>query len=91
MNNENLRSVAEDIYQRLNLKAIEVLYDDRVEVRPGVKFNDADLIGIPYQIIVGEKNIKSNEVEIKIRKTGERLVVNIDDVVERISNLLNER
>lgn len=90
INNESLKNVSETIYNLLNTKAIEVLYDDREEVRPGVKFNDADLIGIPYQIIVGEKNIKTNEVEIKIRKTGERLIVSIDDVVEKVSKLINE-
>lgn len=88
MNNEDLKVVSEDIYHQLNKKGIETLYDDREEVRPGVKFNDADLIGIPYQIIVGEKNIKTGEVEIKIRKTGERLIVNKDDVVGKVTSFI---
>lgn len=88
MNNEDLKVVSEDIYRQLNKKGIETLYDDREEVRPGVKFNDADLIGIPYQIIVGEKNIKTGEVEIKIRKTGERLIVNKDDVVGKVTSFI---
>ena len=66
------------------------MYDDRKEVRPGVKFNDADLIGIPVQLIVGEKNLKEGNVEIKIRRTGERVIVNKDDAVNKIQELLKE-
>lgn len=64
------RQAAEKIYEKLTKQGKEVLYDDRDE-RAGVKFNDADLIGIPLQIIVGERNLKENKVEIKERKTGQ--------------------
>jgi prolyl-tRNA synthetase len=57
--------------------------DDRDE-RAGVKFKDADLIGIPLQIILGEKNLKEKLVEIKTRKTREVLKVTVDDVVANI-------
>ncbi len=61
--------IAEELYAALEEKGFEVLMDDRDE-RAGVKFKDADLIGIPWRIIIGEKNLKENLVEIKERKTG---------------------
>jgi prolyl-tRNA synthetase len=71
------RQTAEAIYKKLAAKGLDVLYDDREE-RAGVKFNDADLIGIPQQIIVGERNLKENKVEVKIRRTGEVKLVSLD-------------
>jgi prolyl-tRNA synthetase len=55
----------------LSAAGLDVLYDDR-EVRPGVKFADADLVGMPVQLIVGAKGIEKGIVERKIRATGER-------------------
>lgn len=57
------------IYQELTEAGLEVLFDDRDE-RAGVKFNDADLIGIPVQIVVGERNLKEGKVELKCRQSG---------------------
>jgi|WetSurMetagenome_2_1015567.scaffolds.fasta_scaffold56176_2 prolyl-tRNA synthetase len=74
----------------LNEKKIEVLYDDRLDVRPGFKFNDADLIGIPIQVIIGEKNFKNGNAEIKIRKTGERILVPLNNLNEKVLELVNE-
>jgi len=75
--------VAERIYKDLTEKGIQVLLDDRDE-RAGVKFKDADLIGIPTHIIIGEKNLKEGLVEVKDRRTKEAVKVNVDEVVERI-------
>jgi prolyl-tRNA synthetase len=61
--------IAEELYTTLEEKGFEVLIDDRDE-RAGVKFKDADLIGIPYRVIIGEKNLKEGLVELKQRKTG---------------------
>ncbi len=61
--------VAEEMYAALEESGFEVLMDDRDE-RAGVKFKDADLIGIPWRVIIGEKNLKEDLVEIKERKTG---------------------
>ena len=61
----------------------EVLLDDRRE-SPGRKFNDADLIGMPYQIIVGHRNLKEGKVEVKVRRTGESSLVELDKVVDFI-------
>jgi prolyl-tRNA synthetase len=60
---------AEELYASLEEKGFEVLLDDRDE-RAGVKFKDADLIGIPWRIVIGEKNLKEGLVEIKERRTG---------------------
>lgn len=57
------------LYQELTAGGIEVLWDDRDE-RAGVKFNDADLIGIPFHLVIGEKGLAQGQVELKDRKTG---------------------
>lgn len=64
-----VKAAAERIYGCLSAAGHEVLYDDRDE-RAGVKFNDAELIGIPKQIILGEKNLKDGNIELKTRKLG---------------------
>ncbi|MFZ1322247.1 MAG: proline--tRNA ligase [Ignavibacteria bacterium] len=85
---DEVKELADNYYNELISKQIEVLYDDREDVRPGFKFNDADLIGIPVQLIVGEKNLKDGKVEIKIRQTGEKLIVNKDDAVSKVIELI---
>ncbi len=80
MNNEEQTKVAEEIYEKLTNSGIEVLYDDRNE-RPGVKFNDMELIGIPLRITVGKK-IADNQVEWNER-TGNKEVVTIDEIIDK--------
>jgi prolyl-tRNA synthetase len=70
------------LYKALEQKGIEVLYDDRDE-RAGTKFNTMDLIGLPWQVIVGPRGIKDGVAEVKNRKTGERENVALDKIVER--------
>jgi prolyl-tRNA synthetase len=82
MNDSKTVEVAEKLYKDLKEKGIEVLLDDRNE-RAGVKFKDADLIGIPTQIIIGEKNLKEGLVEIKDRRTKETVKVKMEEVAER--------
>lgn len=79
--------VAEELYAALEEKGFEVLMDDRDE-RAGVKFKDADLIGIPHRIIIGEKNLKEGLLELKERKTGQVEKVKIEDAVDRIAKKL---
>lgn len=67
----------------------EVLYDDRVGVSPGFKFKDADLLGMPLNVIVGEKHLKDGNVEIKIRHNGERHIVPVADVVSTCRALID--
>jgi prolyl-tRNA synthetase len=78
---------AEDMHTALEEKGFEVLMDDRDE-RAGVKFKDADLIGIPHRIIIGEKNLKEGLVELKERKTGQVEKVKVEEAVERIAKKL---
>jgi prolyl-tRNA synthetase len=75
--------IAEELYAALEEKGFEVLMDDRDE-RAGVKFKDADLIGIPWRIIIGEKNLKENMVEIKERKTGAVEKIKVTQTLEVI-------
>ncbi len=79
--------VAEEMYTALEEKGFEVLMDDRDE-RAGVKFKDADLIGIPWRIIIGEKNLKEGLVEIKERKTGQVEQVSVEAAVRQIAKKL---
>ena len=83
MNEGKTAEVAEKLYRDLTARGLDVLLDDRDE-RAGVKFKDADLIGIPSQVIIGEKNLKDGLVEIKDRKTKEIAKVKVSDVVEKI-------
>ena len=63
------------VYELLQNEGYDVLFDDRRDAQAGFKFNDAELIGIPLQVIIGEKNIKEGLIEIKNRRTGEKLLI----------------
>jgi prolyl-tRNA synthetase len=78
---------AETLYTRLQAAGISVLYDDRDE-RAGVKFNDADLIGCPLRITVGERGLQNGMVEWKERKGAENQLISLADVVDVIKNVL---
>jgi prolyl-tRNA synthetase len=71
----------ERLYSELRAAGYDVLFDDREETA-GVKFNDADLLGLPVQIVVGQKNLKDGNVEVKFRRTGERSVVGVGEVLQ---------
>lgn len=83
---EWLMAKAEEIYEELKQQKIDVVLDDRKE-RPGVKFNDADLLGFPLRIVMGKKCQESGMVEVKIRATGEVLEVALADVVAKVAEL----
>lgn len=85
---EKQKKVAFEIYQKIKEQNIEVLIDDRDE-RAGVKFNDADLIGLPLRINVGAKSLKENKVEICVRKTKEVISVTPGEVVDKCKKLLS--
>jgi len=72
--------VAARMEEALTAAGLEPLVDDRKE-RPGVKFNDADLLGMPYCVILGPRGLKEGMVEIKARATGERIEVAVDEAV----------
>lgn len=83
------KEVAEKIYNELNGKGVDVLIDDR-DLRAGVKFADADLIGIPYRVIVGAKGLAQGIIEIKERKSGKIDKVKPDEVADYLAPLLTK-
>ncbi|MEH7382560.1 proline--tRNA ligase [Bacillus sp. JJ1533] len=83
MKNEEQKALAESLYISLQESGYDVLFDDRAE-RPGVKFADSDLIGLPLRITVG-KRASEGVVEVKVRKTGETLEINIENLIETIN------
>ncbi len=86
---EELMSVAEKTYSELCGRGVETLLDDREE-RPGVKFKDGDLIGIPLRVTVGSRGLKRGKLEVRLRRTGETHEVPLENAVEKIMELLNE-
>ena len=72
------------LYGRLQGAGIDVLYDDRDD-RPGAKFATLDLIGVPWQIVIGPKALAEGKVELKRRATGEKVLVSADDAVARVT------
>ncbi len=77
------REAAEKLYGELTAAGLDVLIDDRDE-RAGIKFNDADLIGIPIRLTVGSRGLAKGQVEIKLRHADDRVDVPLDQVVERV-------
>jgi len=75
-----VKETAEAIYEKLNNAGIEVLFDDRKE-RPGVMFADHELMGTPLLLIIGERNLDAQQLELKNRITGEKSLMAIDDVM----------
>ena len=82
------KEVSENLYLDLSDKNIEVLYDDR-ECGIGKKLMDNDLFGMPYQIIIGKRDIKENLVEVKERKNYESIKMKLDKVIDHIISKLN--
>jgi len=86
---EKQREIAFELYGKMKDKNFEVLLDDRNE-RAGVKFKDADLIGIPLRITVGEKSLKENKVELKARGSQATVLLNRGEVLEGFLKILSE-
>ena len=84
---KKIASTAKEIYEQLQKKNVDCLLDDR-DISAGVKFNDADLIGIPLQVIIGPNTIKSNKLELKLRGKGAKKEVKISEAIKSISSLL---
>ncbi len=80
---------ADRIYQQLQAAGFEVLYDDRDE-RAGVKFNDADLLGMPLRLTVGGKGLQAGTVELRVRRTGETRSLALDGLVEGLRAAADE-
>ena len=90
MNSKDVETASNQMYDRMIDAQIEVLFDDRASVSPGFKFKDADLLGMPFHVIVGDKGLKNGQVEIKRRRTGERILVKLEEAVSEVQKLLAE-
>ena len=87
-NDDTTRKAAEDIYAKLQQTGTDVLFDDREE-RPGVKFKDADLLGVPLRATIGGKSLARGVIELKVRADGAMTEVPADRAVEAIQNALS--
>ncbi len=79
--------VAEGLYRDLTAQGLEVLFDDRDE-RAGVKFKDADLLGIPFRVTVSERNLKDGKVEVRHRRTKEVILIQLQEAVQRLKEMV---
>ncbi|KKC24016.1 proline--tRNA ligase [Sphingomonas sp. SRS2] len=77
-------AAADDLYAKLQAAGVETLYDDRDE-RGGAKFATMDLIGLPWQIVIGPKGLDKGVVELKRRATGEKVELSAEDVIQRVA------
>ncbi|BFI65499.1 proline--tRNA ligase [Yersinia pseudotuberculosis] len=76
-----VKELAEELYTTLRSHGIDVILDDRKE-RPGVMFADMELIGVPHNIVIGDRNLDSEEVEYKNRRVGEKQMIKTSEIVE---------
>jgi prolyl-tRNA synthetase len=83
------KTFADDLYATMQKENMEVLYDDR-EVRPGVMFSDADLLGIPVRVIVSPRNLKESVVEVMTRTKSIQKKVPKEDVIAEVKALVNQ-
>lgn len=83
------KACADELYKTLQNKGIEVIYDDR-NVRPGVMFSDADLLGVPIRLVVSPRNMKESVVELSTRDKSVQEKVPVSDVVARVESLIQE-
>ena len=86
LENPQVATIAENLYADLEAQGLEVLFDDRKE-SPGVKFNDADLLGIPFRVTISPRTLKTNSVEIKRRSEKEAQLLPMEGIVARLKEL----
>lgn len=86
--NEEIDATAENIYQMLWENGYDTLLDDRNE-RPGVKFKDADLIGIPVRLTIGKKALAEGKVELRSRKAKQTILVEINNVLDAVTDMIS--
>ena len=84
---EDVKNEADSLYESLTSNGANVLYDDRIE-SPGVKFNDADLIGLPIRLVVSARNIDQGVIEVKKRSDSDAVKISKDEVVKYVTDLL---
>ncbi|MDY6833210.1 MAG: proline--tRNA ligase [Chloroflexota bacterium] len=87
--NEDVTQVADKLYKKLQSASLSVLFDDRSE-SPGVKLNDADLLGIPLRVVISTRTLKQQSVEIKLRKEKDGQLIPIDNAAKTIKELVKD-
>ncbi|HOM32994.1 MAG TPA: His/Gly/Thr/Pro-type tRNA ligase C-terminal domain-containing protein [Candidatus Paceibacterota bacterium] len=88
--NQKIKKEADKVYQQFIKKDIEILYDDREEKSAGEKFIDADLIGIPYRLVISEKTLQREAVEIKNRNSENPEFIKKDNIINYFKKLIKE-
>ena len=81
---EEARQQADELYQQLQEQGAEVLYDDRPKIRPGEKFADSDLLGIPYRVVVGKRSLGQDRYEVVKRADGQKLSLTQEEIIKTI-------
>ena len=89
LSDANVAKAADGIYESLWKEGIECLYDDRLEETAGVKFNDADLLGLPVRLVVSQRTLKTDSVELKRRGEESSVLAPLESVSEKLKDLLS--
>jgi prolyl-tRNA synthetase len=89
VNDKEVLEASEKLYQNLLEQNVDVIIDDRDE-RAGVKFNDADLIGIPLRVTIGSKRLAEGKIELRSREKGETQILSMENATEKIINAIKE-
>lgn len=82
---DNVRTAANELYKALTTAGVLVLYDDRTDVRAGEKFADADLLGIPYRVVISDKTLQNQQFEVKRRGSTDILMLAFEDLLKTVS------
>lgn len=88
-NDEESFTKSQETYDNLTNQGLEVIWDDRLDVRPGEKFADADLIGIPVRLVISKKSLENGGIEMKLRSEQESRIVSIDKLENEVLQLIN--
>ena len=89
LENPPVATAAENLYAELEAQGLEVLFDDRKE-SPGVKFNDADLLGIPIRVTISPRTLEADSAEIKKRSEKESQLLPLEGIAKRLKELISE-
>ena len=86
-----MTQVTQELYAQLIADDIEVLLDDREGYRPGVKFIDSELIGVPFRLVIGERGLEENVVELTTRRSGETQKLPLASAAQNIKEIVKMR
>ena len=89
IDDEQINKTSFEVYEKLRSLNIEVLFDDRAE-SAGVKFKDADLVGVPYRVVISTRNLKEGVVEIKVRSSADAVKIPVGNIQQFFENEISE-